>query len=35
MSLDRDMLVVMHDVARMMRTRFDQRAREYGMTRAQ
>lgn len=35
MNLDRDMLVVMHDVARMMRTRFDQRAREYGMTRAQ
>ncbi|OJT95116.1 MAG: hypothetical protein BGN82_07665 [Alphaproteobacteria bacterium 65-7] len=35
MNLDRDMLVVMHDVARIMRTRFDQRAREYGMTRAQ
>jgi DNA-binding MarR family transcriptional regulator len=35
MSLDRDMLVVLHDVARMMRTRFDQRARAYGMTRAQ
>ena len=35
MDLDRDMLVLMHDVARMMRTRFDQRARAYGMTRAQ
>jgi MarR family transcriptional regulator for hemolysin len=35
MNLDRDMLVVLHDVARMMRTRFDQRARAYGMTRAQ
>lgn len=35
MNLDRDMLVLMHDVARMMRTRFDQRARAYGMTRAQ
>lgn len=34
-NLDRDMLVLMHDVARMMRTRFDQRARAYGMTRAQ
>jgi len=35
MNLDRDMLVLMHDVARMMRTRFDQRARAYDMTRAQ
>ena len=35
MSLDRDMLVVLHDVARMMRTRFDSRARAFGMTRAQ
>lgn len=35
MNLDRDMLVLMHDVARMMRTRFDQRARVFGMTRAQ
>jgi DNA-binding MarR family transcriptional regulator len=35
MSLDRDMMVLLHDVARMMRTRFDSRAREYGMTRAQ
>jgi MarR family transcriptional regulator, transcriptional regulator for hemolysin len=29
------MLVVLHDVARMMRTRFDRWARAYGMTRAQ
>jgi len=35
MSIDRDMLVVMHDVARMMRTRFDRWARTYGLTRAQ
>ena len=35
MDLDRDLLIVMHDVARMMRTRFDQWARAYGMTRAQ
>lgn len=35
MSLDKDMLVVLHDVARLMRTRFDQRARNFGMTRAQ
>lgn len=35
MSLDRDMLLVLHDVARLMRTRFDQWARTYGMTRAQ
>ena len=34
-NLDRDMLTVMHDVARMQRTRFDQWARGYGMTRAQ
>jgi MarR family transcriptional regulator, transcriptional regulator for hemolysin len=32
---DRDMLVLLHDVARMQRTRFDQWARNYGMTRAQ
>lgn len=32
---DRDPLFVLHDVARMMRTRFDQRARAFGMTRAQ
>jgi DNA-binding MarR family transcriptional regulator len=35
MSLDRDMLVLLHDVARLMRTRFDRWARAYGMTRAQ
>jgi MarR family transcriptional regulator for hemolysin len=35
MSLDRDLLVLLHDVARMQRTRFDQWARRYGMTRAQ
>ncbi len=35
MNLDRDLLVVLHDVARMQRTRFDQWARRYGMTRAQ
>ncbi len=29
------MLVELHDVARLMRTRFDRRARAYGMTRAQ
>src|ERR1700758_3499424 len=34
-SLDRDPLIVLHDVARLLRTRFDQRARVYGMTRAQ
>lgn len=34
-SLDRDPLILLHDVARLMRTRFDQRARLYGMTRAQ
>jgi DNA-binding MarR family transcriptional regulator len=32
---DRDMLIVLHDVARLLRTRFDQTARAYGMTRAQ
>jgi DNA-binding MarR family transcriptional regulator len=32
---DRDMLILLHDVARMQRTRFDQWARGYGMTRAQ
>ena len=35
MSLERDMLMVLHDVARLMRTRFDRWARTYGMTRAQ
>jgi len=34
-TFDRDLLIVLHDVARLMRTRFDQRARGYGMTRAQ
>jgi MarR family transcriptional regulator, transcriptional regulator for hemolysin len=34
-DLDRDMLTLLHDVARMQRTRFDQWARYYGMTRAQ
>ena len=34
-SLDRDPIVLLHDVARTMRTRFDQRARTRGMTRAQ
>ncbi len=32
---DRDLLIVLHDVARLLRTRFDQRARAFGMTRAQ
>jgi DNA-binding MarR family transcriptional regulator len=30
-----EMLVELHDVARLMRTRFDRRTRAYGMTRAQ
>jgi DNA-binding MarR family transcriptional regulator len=34
-SFERDMLIVLHDVARLLRTRFDQTARAYGMTRAQ
>ena len=34
-DLNRDMLTLLHDVARMQRTRFDQWARNYGMTRAQ
>jgi MarR family transcriptional regulator for hemolysin len=34
-SFDRDVLIVLHDVARLLRTRFDQRARARGMTRAQ
>ena len=34
-SFDRDLLIVLHDVARLLRTRFDQRARARGMTRAQ
>lgn len=32
---DRDILILLHDVARMQRTRFDQWARTYGLTRAQ
>src|SRR6201985_1798280 len=34
-DLNRDMLTLLHDVARMQRTRFDQWPRNYGMTRAQ
>jgi MarR family transcriptional regulator, transcriptional regulator for hemolysin len=34
-KLDRDLLILLHDVARIMRTRFDQWARTYGLTRAQ
>jgi MarR family transcriptional regulator, transcriptional regulator for hemolysin len=34
-AFDRDPLVVLSDVARLMRTRADARARAYGMTRAQ
>ncbi len=34
-NLDRDILILLNDVARRMRTRFDQWARNYGMTRAQ
>ena len=34
-SLERDPLILMNDVARLIRTRFDQRARVFGMTRAQ
>lgn len=34
-SFERDPLILLHDVARLTRTRFDQRARAYGMTRAQ
>jgi DNA-binding MarR family transcriptional regulator len=34
-SLDRDPLILLYDVARLIRTRFDQKARAYGMTRAQ
>lgn len=35
MSTHNDLPFVLHDVARLMRNRFDQRAREWGMTRAQ
>ncbi len=34
-SFERDPLILLHDVARLMRTRFDQHARTSGMTRAQ
>ncbi|HVU21196.1 MAG TPA: MarR family transcriptional regulator [Rhizomicrobium sp.] len=34
-TLERDLLIVLHDVARLTRTRFDQAARAFGMTRAQ
>ncbi len=34
-ALERDLLIVLHDVARLTRTRFDQAARAFGMTRAQ
>ena len=34
-QFDRDLLLLLHDVARLIRTRFDQRARAKGMTRAQ
>jgi len=34
-NLERDPIFLIHDVARIMRTRFDQWARAYGMTRAQ
>jgi len=34
-SFERDPLILLNDVARLMRTRFDQRARALGMTRAQ
>jgi MarR family transcriptional regulator, transcriptional regulator for hemolysin len=32
---DRDLQIQLHDVARMLRTRFDRWARSYGLTRAQ
>jgi DNA-binding MarR family transcriptional regulator len=34
-AFERDLLIVLHDVARLLRTRFDQRARTREMTRAQ
>jgi MarR family transcriptional regulator, transcriptional regulator for hemolysin len=34
-NFERDPLILLHDVARLMRTRFDQYARAHGMTRAQ
>jgi DNA-binding MarR family transcriptional regulator len=34
-NFDRDLIILIHDVARIMRTRFDRWARAYGLTRAQ
>ncbi len=34
-SINNDLPFVLHDVARLMRNRFDQRARDWGLTRAQ
>lgn len=34
-QFDRDLMMLLNDVARLLRTRFDQRARARGMTRAQ
>jgi DNA-binding MarR family transcriptional regulator len=34
-NFDRDLMILLHDVARILRTRSDQRARAHGMTRAQ
>jgi len=34
-NFDRDLMILLHDVARLLRTRSDQRARMRGMTRAQ
>lgn len=34
-TIKSDLLVVLHDVARLTRTKFDQRAKMWGMTRAQ
>lgn len=34
-QFERDPMLLLHDVARLMRTRFDQKARMQGMTRAQ
>jgi MarR family transcriptional regulator for hemolysin len=35
LNFDRDLQIQLHDVARMLRTRFDRWARSYGLTRAQ
>jgi len=35
LEFERDPLILLNDVARLMRTKFDQRARTHGMTRAQ